>query len=550
MEGDFLSTYIAELNKGIAPDPNEEVFTSIWNEYERVIVQSLITSFGLDFFIKDQHGGDVDTIHNVRQIGKDPKMQYKNKQNQAAYENRGEYNTREYHQDPRFKSINKDISESKKNGTLVDAYTGKKVARNGKTDLDHVVAAKEIHDDPGRVLAGLKGTDLANTKENLKATNSSINRSMQDKPMEEYIQKWENERPQRLSEIEKLKSKDTLSDKERKKLAKLENLEQFDPKKAREENRKARAAYNSKINRAYYGGVKFLTDAGVAAGKLGVKMGLRQALGVFFSEVYMTIKEKILAIPAGRKMTEMLKAVGAGVKEGFERAMKKYKEILSGLGEGFISGMLTSLTTTITNIFFTTAENFIKCGREMTTALIGAGKVLLFNPDNLEYGDRVKKATIIIGTGASVLLGTAVAELINKTPIGSIPGVGPAVVTFCSSLISGLLSCTLLMFLDRSKFIKKVIDMLNNFSAGVQDFKRIADEMERIAAQVAKYDLDKFKEETKKFNDVAIKIESVNSEEELNNVLLSAYKEFNINLPWKGDFDTFMGNKENHLVFE
>ena len=69
---------------------------SIFQQYERVVIESLITSFGLDFIVRDQHGGDVDTVHNVRQIGKDENMSYKNKQNEAAYNNRPEYNSAEY----------------------------------------------------------------------------------------------------------------------------------------------------------------------------------------------------------------------------------------------------------------------------------------------------------------------------------------------------------------------------------------------------------------------------------------------------------------------
>ena len=59
----------------------------------QVLVESLITSFGLDFLIKDQHGGDVDTIHNVRRIGQDEQMTYKNSANQSAYENLEIYNS-------------------------------------------------------------------------------------------------------------------------------------------------------------------------------------------------------------------------------------------------------------------------------------------------------------------------------------------------------------------------------------------------------------------------------------------------------------------------
>ncbi|EOL5892086.1 hypothetical protein ACW0KP_001303 [Providencia stuartii] len=36
-------------------------------EVNDTIVQSLVTSFGLDFLLlKDKKGGDVDTVHNVR----------------------------------------------------------------------------------------------------------------------------------------------------------------------------------------------------------------------------------------------------------------------------------------------------------------------------------------------------------------------------------------------------------------------------------------------------------------------------------------------------
>ena len=37
------------------------------DELEKTVINSLVTSFGLDFLLfKDQKGGEVDTIHNVR----------------------------------------------------------------------------------------------------------------------------------------------------------------------------------------------------------------------------------------------------------------------------------------------------------------------------------------------------------------------------------------------------------------------------------------------------------------------------------------------------
>ena len=52
--------------------------------------------------MRDQHGGDVDTINNVRQIGKDGQMKYKNKRNEEAYNNRGNYDGIAYHKGGNF----------------------------------------------------------------------------------------------------------------------------------------------------------------------------------------------------------------------------------------------------------------------------------------------------------------------------------------------------------------------------------------------------------------------------------------------------------------
>ena len=545
-----MNSFVAELDSGFSSEPDENVFVSIWNEYERVIMQSLITSFGLDFLAHDQHGGDVDTIHNVRQIGRDSNMVYKNAQNKADYASRGEYNTYQYHQDPRYIAINKKVSDSKKNGTLKDAYTGRTVAQNANIDLDHVISAKEIHDDSGRVLSGLNGTDLANCDDNLKPTDRSINRSMQDKDMEDYLQKWEADRPQRQAKINELKLKGALSDKERKELSKLEKLEQIDPDKMRTENKKTRAAYEAKLAKAYYTSSNFLRDTAVAAGKRGAEMGMRQALGVVFVEIWMSSKEEIQALPPGKDLKDMFEAVAEGVKNGVENAKVKYREVLAKFGEGFLSGTLASLTTTICNIFFTTAKNLVKCIRQIYASVVEAGKILLFNPNDLMFGDRIKTATVILATGASVLIGTAIGELIQKTPIAAIPGVGPVVTAFCSSLVSGLISCTLLVFLDRSKFMNRVISALNRIPSEVNNYKEIADALEILAAKLEKLDIVKFRAETEKYRNIAIKIGTAGSEQELNDLLHFAYRVFDIKIPWEDDFDIFMENKSNHLVFE
>ena len=45
---------------------NKEFY--VLKELEKTVLQNLVQSFGLDFILlEDKRGGDVDTIHNVRQ---------------------------------------------------------------------------------------------------------------------------------------------------------------------------------------------------------------------------------------------------------------------------------------------------------------------------------------------------------------------------------------------------------------------------------------------------------------------------------------------------
>ena len=73
-------SFVLNIDDGFYPEPEKSVIDNLFEQYESVIF-SIITAFGLDLFIKDQHGGDVDTIYNVRKIGIDPEMKYKNKRN-------------------------------------------------------------------------------------------------------------------------------------------------------------------------------------------------------------------------------------------------------------------------------------------------------------------------------------------------------------------------------------------------------------------------------------------------------------------------------------
>ena len=117
-------------------------------ELHQTVEKSLTTSFGLDFLLlNDKDGGDVNTIHNVRQ------GVYATDVECERYEQREGYNAHHYHSHENYIATNRVGKTAHAEGTLRDQYTGEYFVANGKKNLDHVISANEIHNDSGRILA-------------------------------------------------------------------------------------------------------------------------------------------------------------------------------------------------------------------------------------------------------------------------------------------------------------------------------------------------------------------------------------------------------------
>lgn len=535
---------ISKLTEDYYPDEKNSIYDDLFKQYNRVVIESLLTSFGLDMLlVKDQYGGDVDTIHNVEKIGEythswnngkiqiknekyDPLMKYKSLRNEENYKNREEYNSKSYHKHENYIAINRENSKLKKEGMLYDGYTGEKIKANGKTNLDHIISAKEISEDRVRILAGLKGEDLANSPENLIITNESLNKSKSAYSMNEFLNREKNREEKRYSE-------DSIK--------RMENLD-----------KRARKAYKTKLNIAYYTSSNFRKDLLTSSANVGVRMGLRQAVGFLLTEVVFTVMDEFKKLKT-EKLDEIFAAISNGIKKGFENAKLKYKELISKFKDGVIAGIIGSLTTTLTNIFFTTSKNIIRVIRQSWVSLVEALKIVLFNPDNLPFGERMRAVAKIFVTTASVIVSIVVREVLTKIGIAAIPVVGDVLVTFIEILSMGLTSCTLLYFLDRSEMVNKAVNFLNNLptiSNALYYYKEQAKYFEQYAAQILSIDVENFEREVEKFNSIANKLENAKDENELNSILVGFYKEMKIKLPWQGDFDSFMKDKNSVLIFE
>lgn len=115
-------------------------------EVNDTIVQSLVTSFGLDFLLlKDKKGGDVDTVHNVRNDI------WATEEEKNRYQDRGEYDSHAYHSHENYKETNRKGKQKKLAGELTDSYTGETFSQHDVTNLDHIIAAYEVHNDPAQI---------------------------------------------------------------------------------------------------------------------------------------------------------------------------------------------------------------------------------------------------------------------------------------------------------------------------------------------------------------------------------------------------------------
>lgn len=84
----------------------------------------------------------------------------------------------------------------------------------------------------------------------------------------------------------------------------------------------------------------------------------------------------------------------------------------------------------------------------------------------------------------------------------------------------------------------------------LESFKRVEAEISRYLNELEKIDIEAYKRETEKYIKMGDVIRKAKSDEQLNLILLNSMKEMGVSIPWTGEFDDFMRNKENKLVFK
>ena len=507
--------FVAEIEPYFVPENNETILDSLFRCYEKVIFKSIITTFGLDVFIKDQNGGDVDTIHNVRQGDSD----YKNNENQIAYEQRGEYSHKQVEgpntnfQKEKHKKRS-DYGENPQKNTVQDAYEDQPLGFLGKSkghptnksaELDHVISAKVIHDDPGRVLAGVSTVELADKEDNLRWTNEHLNKSMQEDEIPDYIEKHPE-----LSEDTKQRMMDAYN--------------------------QSKATYEKKLAEAYYFNFnnpncrQFYRETANAAIRRGVEMGFRQALGFMITELWFDIKHEIHN--SNGETLEVLKAIHEGIQAWKEDAKNNYMIFFEQLSEGVLNGIIASLTTTFLNTFVTTSKNIERIIRQSWSSIVEATGILLFDTKEKYYCDRMESAAKVLASGASMIIGTTIQQKVetNLAAIAIPEDLKKDISIFAGSLSTGLISVTLLIYIDNNPFK----NFLNKFyGPSAANLRRQGTAFKEYCAELKQIDLQKLNHDTECVYELSQKLCCASDGNEINLLLKDTLYKLGISSSWE-----------------
>lgn len=443
-----LETALRELEDLKSQMPKEKA-QNLLELCETNVINTIKGQFGASaLFNTSKEGGQVSTTHNARKglYGVNEEKE------RLAYENRGEYDSYGVHSDKDYIATNKEQSNLKKQGEAVDYMTGEEIKRNDKTDLDHKISAKQIHDDPARVLAEVDTNELANTKDNLALTDSSLNRMKKDKSPEEFIE-WKNKELDRLG---KKQEKGTLTPNEEKKMQKLKSI---DDEKFLADAKESERNINRKVDIEYYTSSKpykeLATSIGLDVANIA-KGGLKSALAIVIARL---VKELFAEIRHIFKHfgDESFSEIFARLKERLGRVISEIKQDFKGIFEGSIEqsigAFLSNIVLFIINIFVTTAKRVTQIIRAGFGSFIRAIKILANPPANMPKDEVAFEALKVFTAGIITAGSLFLEEGIDKFITTICPFLAPVsdfIATTLSALIGGVLSTIVLYYMDKA----------------------------------------------------------------------------------------------------
>lgn len=350
------------------------------------VTSSIVGPFGLGSLVAamDKEGGNVTTVHNADQ------GVYAHEADRKRYE--VDFDRKNY-EDGGLGPKRKTLFQSQEK--IYDAYKGTETPKDGRTHLDHVISAKEIHDDKWLRLAteSEQRDKIATRESNLVPTDSALNQSKSDRDLKE----WMN-----------AKRKDGTT-----------NAEYFGV-----DERRAEAVYNEakkdyRVQKTVAVAKHFGKELGVTGAQEGAKMGLQQSFGLLLTEFFSASFDEISdAYRHDFRDSLSNQSFFEALKERLSRIVKRvtsrWKDAVAAFKEGAISGFLSNLVTMLINTLVTTGKRIVRVIREGLVSIMKALKMALFPPEGMSPAEAADAALKLLATGVTVSLGILAEEAVEK----------------------------------------------------------------------------------------------------------------------------------------
>ena len=424
MEFSNLESLQTEFKEIGSPDKlSEVILDEIWNQFGNQI--------GLDM--------TSDTLLKQYNDNKDRPKEYTKKIGEDILK------------DKRYTAANKAMKEKQKLGNLKDEYTGKTLKVNEKANLDHVVARKQIFENPWRKIADINTEDLANKSENFAATNESLNKSKGAKSNSEYIKNRELREKELRNQVQRANEKidkKNISDAEKRNL-KAENEKRLNDKLAADSKKMLKAEKTAKkaINKdiAKKASVRMANKAGKDAVKAMFVAALFGMLKEIMNALVRFFKSKKRSFDTFLdEMKKALHAFFSKIKDFIKVGIDSFVGSIVGEIIGAINQKLKKITNVVKQIFGSIRESIS----------------YLSNPENQSHSTEIKIAHIskiitsaLVGVGA-IFLGEYFEKYFKKikgfdTEIKYLGSIANILGMFLASLLTGILGAIIINGIDQ-----------------------------------------------------------------------------------------------------
>lgn len=486
-------TELSELSK-IQDTKNPELhIKELIKDVDEQIKTNLTTQFGITRFLDSfQTGGGVDTINNVRNnVYSSEEVKQQLEKETSGYNKEV---ARELHGgSQKYRDINQQQTALQKQHKLKDVNTGKILARNQETDLDHTVATKTIWEDKGRALAGLSADELANTKSNLHLTDKSINRSMGAQDKEVYADDLERKKEIWKQQNIKDQQNPNLSDeKKRSKEQNTRNRLEADKQSIKENSQSASHSIEHRIN-GYYKSSKFLKGTVANGAKQGFNQAEKAVVGIIIFQVEDAIMQSTLQIIKQWDRYKSIKDRFSAFIDLAKINLKKIKNHVSQIKDAALSGVtggfFAATINTIINAFMTTSGNLAKVLNDSLIALVQATKLILLPNSRISLREKVKQATKIVVTAVMASTSIVLGDILGKTIAVKVPAIAPIsdlIGNVISAIIAGSLTALLIYSVDNfGQIVANVKETFNTLMIGLKvDPSTITDSYQQALAKV------------------------------------------------------------------